>query len=144
MRRGVLGAREFGLLFGRFSLSPTFEEFEKMADFGVFAKLAIARSCEHIWSRGFRQNLFRWLHFKRVLLSRRWDLRRGFLEACEFGLLFGLFSLRPPFEEFQNMADFAVFSKLARTRSCEHIWSRDLQQNVVRLLHFKPILIRRR
>ena len=38
--RGVLGAREFDLLFGRFSLGPPYEEFQKMADFGVFAKLA--------------------------------------------------------------------------------------------------------
>ena len=43
MRRGVLGAREFGLLFGRFSLGPPYEEFQKMADFGVFAKLTLKR-----------------------------------------------------------------------------------------------------
>ena len=45
MRRGVFGACEFGLLFERFSLGPPYEEFQKMADFGVFAKLAIARNC---------------------------------------------------------------------------------------------------
>ena len=59
LRRGVLGAREFDLLFGRFSLGPPYEEFQKMADFGVFAKLDIARSCEHFWSRGLRQNVVR-------------------------------------------------------------------------------------
>ena len=47
MRRGVLGAREFDLLFVRFSLGLLYEEFQKMADFGVFAKLDIARSFEH-------------------------------------------------------------------------------------------------
>ena len=47
MCRGVFGACEFGLLFERFSLGPPYEEFQKMADFGVFAKLAIARNCEH-------------------------------------------------------------------------------------------------
>ena len=47
MRRGVLGARDFDLLFGRFSLGPPYEEFQKMADFGVFAKLDIAKMCEH-------------------------------------------------------------------------------------------------
>ena len=34
MRQGVFGACEFGLLFERFSLGPTFEEFKKMAYFG--------------------------------------------------------------------------------------------------------------
>ena len=45
--QGVFGAFEFGLLLERFSLGPPFEEFQKMADFGVFAKLAIARNCRH-------------------------------------------------------------------------------------------------
>ena len=57
LRRGVLGAREFGLLFGRFSLGPHFEESIKMADFGVFDKFAIARGCEHFWSRSLRRML---------------------------------------------------------------------------------------
>ena len=144
LRRGVLGAREFDLLFGRFSLGPPYEEFQKMADFGVFAKLDIARSCEHFWSRGLRQNVVRWLHFKHILIRRRWDLRRGVLVACEFDLLFGRFSLGPPYEEFQKMADFTVFAKLDIARSCEHFWSRGLRQNVVRWLYFKRILIRRR
>ena len=52
MRQGVFGACEFGLLYERFSLGPPFEEFEKMADFGVFAKLVIARNCRHFKSRG--------------------------------------------------------------------------------------------
>ena len=39
------------------SFGPPFEEFQKMADFGVFAKLAIARNCRHFWSRGLRQNV---------------------------------------------------------------------------------------
>ena len=47
MRQGDFGASEFGLLFERFSLGPPFEEFQKMADFGVFAKLAIAPHCWH-------------------------------------------------------------------------------------------------
>ena len=36
---------------------PPFEEFQKMADFGVFAKLTIARNYRHFWSRGLRQNV---------------------------------------------------------------------------------------
>ena len=51
LRRGVFGACKFGLRFGRFSLGPPFEEFQKMADFGVFAKLAIARTCGHLERR---------------------------------------------------------------------------------------------
>ena len=41
MPQGVFGACQFGLLFERFSLGPPFEEFQKMADFGVFAKFAL-------------------------------------------------------------------------------------------------------
>ena len=144
LRRGILGAREFDLLFGRFSLGPPYEEFKKLADFGVFAKLDIARSCEHFWSRDLNQNVVRWLHFQRILIRRRWDLLRGVLGAREFGLLFGRFSLGPPYEEFQTMADFCVLSNLDIARSCEHFWSRNLRHNVVRWLHFKRILIRRR
>ena len=144
LRQGVFGACEFGLRFGRFSLGPTFEEFQKMADFGVFAKLAIARTCEHYLSRGLWQNVVRWLHFKCILIRRLWDLRRGVFSACEFGLRFGRFSLGPPFEKFQKMADFGVFAKLAIARTCEHFWSRGFWQNVVRWLHFKRMLIRRR
>ena len=143
LRRGVFGACEFGLLFERFSLGPPYEEFQKMADFGVFAKLAIARNCEHFWSRGLRQNVVRWLHFKRILINREWDLRRDVFGACEFGLLFERFSLGPPYEEFQKMADFGVFAKLAIARNCKHFWSRSLRQNVVRWLHFKRMLINR-
>ena len=36
MRQGVFITCKFGLLFERFSLGPPFEEFQKMADFGVF------------------------------------------------------------------------------------------------------------
>ena len=143
LRQGVLGAREFDLLFGQFSLGPPYEEFQKMADFGVFAKLDIARSCEHFWSPGLRQNVVRWLHFKRILIRRRWDLRRGILGAREFDLLLGRFSLGPPYEEFQKMADFGVFAKLDIARSCEHFWNPGLRQNVVRWLYFKHILIKR-
>ena len=57
MRQGVFGACEFGLLFERFSLGPPFEEFQKLADFGVFAKLVIARNCRHSERRGLPKML---------------------------------------------------------------------------------------
>ena len=144
LRRGVFGAWKFGLRFGRFSLRPPFEEFQKMADFGVFAKLAIARTCGHFWSGGLRQSVVQWLHFKRILIKRRRDLRRGVFGACKFGLRFGRFSLGPPFEEFQKMADFGVYAKLAIARTYGHFWSGGLRQNVVQWLHFKCILMKRR
>ena len=70
LRQSVFLAAEFGPLFERFSLGhpfeefqfslgPPFEEFQKMADFGVFAKFARTRLCEHILRRGLRQNVLR-------------------------------------------------------------------------------------
>ena len=131
LRPAVFGACEFGLLFEPFSLGPPFEEFQKMADFGVFAKLAIARNCRQFWSRGLRQNVVQWLHFKGIVINIRWDLRRGVFGACKFGLLFEPFSLGPPFKEFQKMADFGVFAKLAIAQNCRQFWSRGLRHNIV-------------
>ena len=141
LRRGVFGACEFGLLFRPFCLGPPFEEFQEMADFCVFAKLVIPRNCGHFCSRGLRQNVVQWVHFERILINGRWDLRRGVFGACEFGLLFRPFCLGPPFEEFQKMADFGVFANLAIARNCGHFCSRGLRQNVVQRLHFERILI---
>ena len=56
MRRSVFGAVKFGALFNDFPLVPPSEEFQKMADFGVFAKFARTRLCGHLWTRGLRQN----------------------------------------------------------------------------------------
>ena len=67
-----------------------------------------------------------------LIRSRPWDLRRGVFRAPKVGLLFGRFSLGPPYEEFQKMADFGVFAKSAITRTCGHFWSRGLRHNVVR------------
>ena len=134
-----------------------FEEFQKMADFGVFAKLAIDRNCGQFWSRGLRQNVVQWLHFKRILINGAcdgllfqpfaprwiwcfWSLRVAaayFLSAYHSGAL----GPRRHFEEFQKMADFGVFAKLAIARNCGHFCSRGLRQNVVQWLHFKRILI---
>ena len=127
--------------FWAISPGPPFEEFQKMADFGVFAKLVIARNCRHFQIRGLRHNVVRWLHFKRILIIWGWDLRQGVFGACEFGLVFERFSLGPPFEEFKKMADFGVFGKLVIARNCRHFQIRGLRHNVVRWLHFKRILI---
>ena len=58
MRQAGFLAPKVGLLFGRFSLGPPFEESQKMADLGVFAKLARTRLCGHFWRRGFRTTVW--------------------------------------------------------------------------------------
>ena len=55
-----------------------------------------------------------------MLINPGWDLPQGVFGGCDFGLLFERFSLGPPFEEFQKMADFGVFAKLAIARNCRH------------------------
>ena len=131
-RRSVFQAAEFGLLFEPFSLGPPIEEFQKMADFGVFAKFARTRLCGRLRKRGLRQNVLRWLRFTGILIKRSPNWRRSVFQAAEFGLLFEPFSLGPPFEEFQKMADFGVFAKFARTRLCGRLRKRGLRQNVLR------------
>ena len=68
--RSFFQAAEFGLLFESFSPGPPFEEFQKMADFGVFAKFARTRLCGQLRKRGLRQNVLRWLRFTGILIRR--------------------------------------------------------------------------
>ena len=142
LRRGVFRALFFGLLFGRFSLGPPCAKSQKMADFIAFAKFAITLLCVRFWSRRLRQNVVRCFHFKRILIKGEWDLRRRAFRALFVGLLFGRFSLGPPYAKSQKMADFSAFAKFAITLLCVRFWSRRLRQNVVRCLHFKRILIK--
>ena len=114
-----------------------------MANFGVFAKFARTRLCGQLRKRGLRQNVFRWLRFTEILIKRSPNWRQSVLQAAEFGLLFESFSLDPPFEEIQKMADFGVFAKFARTRLCGQLRKRGLRQNVIRWLRFTRILIKR-
>ena len=143
MRRGDFGTSKFGLLFGRFSLGPPFAKFQKMADLGVLAKSALAQLRVHLWSRALPQNVFQRLHFKPILIGRLRHLRRGDFGAPKVGLLFGRFSLGPPFSKFQKMADLGVLAKSALAQLRVHLSSRALPQNVFQGLHFKPILIGR-
>ena len=142
-RRSVFQAAEFDLLFGSFSPDPPFKEFQKMADFGVFAKFARTRLCGQLRKRGLRQNVLRWLRFTEILITRSPNWRRTVFQAAEVGLFFDSFSVGPPFEEFQKMADFGVFAKFARTRLCGQLWKRGLRQNVLRWLRLTGMLIRR-
>ena len=73
-----------------------------MADFGVFAKFARTRLCGHLWTRGLRQNVLRWLHFKRILIRRSRDLCRSVFGAAKFGALFNDFPLVTPLKNFRK------------------------------------------
>ena len=114
-----------------------------MADFRVFAKFARTRLCGNLWNRGLRQNVFRWFHFKGILITRSLHLRRSVFWAAKFGPLYERFSPSPRFEKFEKMADFGVFAKFARTRLCGHLWTPDLRQIIIRRLLFKRILVGR-
>ena len=46
-----------------------------MGDLGVLAAFVIARLCGHLWSRRLRQDVFRCLDFKRILIVRSDPLR---------------------------------------------------------------------
>ena len=143
LRQGVFEATTVGLLFWAFSLGPPLAKSQKMADLGVLGKFVITRLYGHFWSRGLQENVFLWLHFKRIQIRRWWNLRQGVFEAAIVGLLFWAFSLGPPFAKSQKMADLGVLGKFVITGLYGHFWSRGLQQNVLLWLHFKRIPIRR-
>ena len=101
-RRSVFQAAEFGLLFESFSLGPPFEEFQKMADFGVFAKFAKTRLCGQLLKRCLRQNVFRWLLFAEILMRRSPNWRQSVFQAAEFGLFLSHFPLVFPLKNFKK------------------------------------------
>ena len=71
----------------------------KISENGRFrcpCKFVITRLYGHFWSRGLQQNVFLWLHFKRIPIRRWCNLRQGVFEAPKIGLLFWAFSLGPP------------------------------------------------
>ena len=63
-------------------------------------------------------------------------------QAPQVGLLFGRFSLGPPYAKSAKMADLGGFARFTITRLCGQFWGRRLRQNVVRCLHFKRILMK--
>ena len=60
----------------------------------------------------------------------------------QVGLLFGRFSLGPPYAKSAKMADLGGFDRFTTTRLCGQFWRRRLPENVVRCLRFKRILIK--
>ena len=51
-------------------------------------------------------------------------------QAPQVGLVFGRFSLGPPYAKSPKMADLGGFAKFAITRLCGQFWSRRLRRNV--------------
>ena len=143
MRQGVFEDPIVGLLCWAFSLGPSMVKSQKMGDLGVLGKFVITRLYGHFWSRGLQQNVFLWLHFKRIPIRRWCNLRQGVFEAPIVGLLCWAFSLGPPMAKSQKMAHLGVLGKFVITQLYGHFWSRGLQQNVLPWLHFKRIPIRR-
>ena len=114
----VFQAPQVGLLFGRFSLGPPYAKSAKMADLGGFARFTITRLCGQFWRRRLRRNVVRCLHFKRILMKISCDLRRLVFQAPQVGLLFGRFSLGPPYAKSAKMADLGGFARFTITRLC--------------------------
>ena len=63
-------------------------------------------------------------------------------QAPQVGLLFGRFSLGPPYAKSAKMADLGGFARFTITRLCGQFWRRRLRRNVVRCLHFKRVLMK--
>ena len=62
-KRGVLGD------FLKISLGPPFALFQKMRVLGDLAKIVVTWPFGHFWRRCLRQNLFKSLHFKCILIK---------------------------------------------------------------------------
>ena len=95
LRQGDFRGPEFDLLFWQFSLGPPFAKSQKMGDFGLFAKSLITRLCRHLWRRGLRHKVLRYLHFKRILNRRSAEMRKVILGAPKSRYFFGNFPLVP-------------------------------------------------
>ena len=95
-----------------------------MGDLGVLAAFVIARLCGNLWSRCLRQDVFRCLGFKRILIVRSDHLRRAVLKPLKLACFFGPVSLGPPFTKSQKMGDLGVLAAFVIARLCGHLWSR--------------------
>ena len=86
-----------------------------MGDLGVLAAFVIARLCENLWSRCFRQDVFRCLGFKRILIIRSDHLRRAVFKPLKSAFFSGQFPLVPPLE---NLRKWAIWVSL---RHCSYL-----------------------
>ena len=80
-----------------------------MGDFGVLAAFVIARLCGNLWSRCFRQDVVRYLGFKRILIVRSDHLRRAVLKPLKSAFFSGQFPLVPP---LQNLRKWSIWVSL--------------------------------
>ena len=83
MRFAQVVFQKVSLLFGRFSLGPSYAKSAKMADLGSFARFTITRLCRQFWRRRLRRNVVRCLNFKRILIKISCDLRRLFFRPLK-------------------------------------------------------------
>ena len=97
-------ALKVGLFFGPVSLGPPFGKSQKMGDLGVLAAFVIARLCGNLWSRCLRQDVVRYLGFKRILIVRSDHLRRAVLKPLKSACFSGQFPLVPPLENLRKWA----------------------------------------
>ena len=75
-----------------------------MGNLGVLAAFVIARLCGHLWSRRLRQDVFRCLDFKGILIFRSDRLRRAVFKPLKSACFSGQFPLVPPLENFRKWA----------------------------------------
>ena len=75
-----------------------------MGDLGVLAAFVIARLCGNLWSRCLRQDVFRCVGFKRILIVRSDHLRRAVLKPLKSACFSGQFPLVPTLENLRKWA----------------------------------------
>ena len=73
-----------------------------MGDLGVLAAFVIARLCENLWSRCLRQDFFRCLGIKGILIVRSDHLRRAVRKPLKSACFSGQFPLVPPLENLRK------------------------------------------
>ena len=84
-----------------------------MGDLGVLAAFVIARLCGNLWSRYFRQDVVRYLDFKRILIVRSDHLRRAVLKPLKSACFSGQFPLVPPLENLRKSAIWVFLRHLS-------------------------------
>ena len=75
-----------------------------MGDLGVLAAFVIARLSGNLWSRCFRQDVVRYVGFKRILLVRSDHLCRAVVKPLKSACFSGQFPLVPPLENLRKWA----------------------------------------
>ena len=127
-----------GLVFAEVSPGRNFAEFQKTRGEGLLGKFDIPRLHGHFESRRLQQNVVPGWHFKERLIRTWWHSRQGVF--C--GLLFAGVSPGRNFAELNKTRGEGLLGKFDIARFHGHFGSRGLQENVVRYLHFKEILIK--